>query len=107
MRLNVRDVDMDGQQNADIQLYARPIVRALIVQAIFGILAGMNLDMGQTMSAYLYLSLPFWIGVGIIAVRRKSHPTKGDLLYIAYGLIPIMIGGIPLFFYVWERKGAL
>ena len=101
------NVDMDNKNIDVIQAYSRAIIQAIIFQVLLGMLAGMNLDLGQTKYAYMYCSIPFWIGVAMIMLRRKNLPTKGDIRFIAYGLIPIMLGGIPLFLYVWERKGIL
>jgi hypothetical protein len=65
------------------------------------------MDLGQFMAATVYLSVGFWASVLIVVARSRKGLTRGDRLFIRYGLLPILILGIPAFFFVWDHKKVL
>ncbi len=79
---------------------------AIAVQLISLFIAALVLDMGETLSAVIYLSDAYWIGVGIVYWRRRGWLTAGDHFYLRFGLIPIIVVGVPLFQYVWHIKSS-
>ena len=50
----------------------------------------MVLDWGQTNTGCTIALFGFWIGVALILLRRPHKPTRGDLVYIRFG-IPVMV----------------
>jgi len=97
---------MDSEQK-DTDPYKWPLIQAVVLQSIIMTLAGLIFDMGECGSACFYSSFPFWIGVGIIAVRRRKRPTPTDILFMKYGILLTTLIGVPLFLSVWEKKGVI
>jgi hypothetical protein len=88
--------------------YVRPLLQAFICQFAWVFFCGLCvLDMGVSLRACCYASEGFWLGVILILVRRPRNPTRGDLLYIRWGLVPIVLVAHPLFMLVWKLKGAI
>ena len=87
--------------------YHRALIQALALQVVLLILGAMVLDGGECLSAVVYSSIAYWAGLAFVVFRRPSTPTGGDLVFVRYGLIPIVIGGVLLFIYVWGKKGAI
>jgi len=54
-------------------------------QVVLAVLAGLVLDMGQTVRIMAAAIIGYWIGVVIIVVRRPLSPSKGDLLFVRWG----------------------
>ena len=54
-------------------------------QVVLVVLAGLVLDMGQTVRMMAAVIVSYWIGVAIILVRRPSSPSQGDLLFVRWG----------------------
>jgi hypothetical protein len=44
------------------------------------------------------------MGTVLILVRRPRNPTRGDLAFIRWGLLPIVVIGSELFIAVWKFK---
>jgi hypothetical protein len=78
----------------------------LVEQGVFMLLASLILDGGIIASAVGYLSIAFWIGAITIWARR-SKLTQSDRLYLQWGLPVILLLGVPLFFFVWVKKGVI
>ncbi len=51
---------------------------------IFGLYAAV-LDGGRLASMCAAVSLGFWLIVLLIVLRRRSHPSKIDLVFVAFG----------------------
>jgi hypothetical protein len=92
---------------AKIPSVSRDLTLALVVQGFAVLLAASSLDMGQLMLATAGTSIAYWVGVMLVILRRSKTLTEGDHLFIRFGLIPILVIGIPAFFCVWAFKGAL
>jgi hypothetical protein len=84
-----------GQRLA--QAYSSPVQSALGVQIIFVLWFGSLLDGGVVLRAFLYSSLAYWAGTVLILLRRPSNPTRGDLLYIRWGLVGVGLLGMVAF----------
>jgi hypothetical protein len=69
--------------------------------------ADLILDLGQFMQATRDLSPAYWFGVVLILLRRSNTLTPGDRLFMRFGLIPILVIGIPILLYVWSVKRVL
>ena len=66
----------------------------------------MVLDLGEHLQACCLASVAFWLATILILVRRPRSPTQGDLIYIRWGMLPIVFVSNPIFMMVWEMKGA-
>ena len=88
--------------------YTRPLLRAFVWQlALLFFYKVIVLDLGQRLQACCFASAAFWLGTILILVRRPRHPTPGDLAYIRWGLLPIVLVSNPIFVAVWQMKGAM
>jgi hypothetical protein len=88
--------------------YTRPLLLAFLLQLLFLFFYKvMVLDLGQGLQACCYGSVAFWLGVVLILVRRPRNPSPGDLTYIRWGLIPIVLISNPIFLWVWKAKGVI
>jgi hypothetical protein len=88
--------------------YFRPLLCAFGWQfAFLFIFRVMVLDLGQRLQACCAASAAFWLGAILVLVRRPRNPTRGDLAYLKWGLVPIVLVSNPVFIWVWTLKGAL
>jgi hypothetical protein len=98
---------MNDGMRQPVSVFARPLVRALLLQV--GLLVfffGLFLDFGESLRSCCYLSIVFWLGTIIILIRRPQNPTRGDLAYIRWGLLLIVLLGIPALWAVWHFKAV-
>jgi hypothetical protein len=85
--------------------YFRPLLRALLLQFLLLAFCTRILDGGVIFDACAKSSAAFWAGVIVILVRRPKNPTRGDLIYVRWGLLPIVTVGVYGFLTVWHAKG--
>jgi hypothetical protein len=77
----------------------------ILVQAIFGILTALMLDMGESFNAFKIAFLAHWLGILLIIARRPTSPTKTDIVFIRWGTpILLFVTGL-LAPYVWNLIG--
>ena len=79
----------------------RPELRSLLigggVQLLCLVLATTCLDEGElVLRATARLSAAYWCGVVVVLVRRAHALTVGDHRYFRYGLLPILVVGVPI-----------
>ncbi|MBN2578558.1 MAG: hypothetical protein JXB10_06155 [Pirellulales bacterium] len=67
-----------------------PIIAAIIfgggVQLVLFVLTALILDGGQINQLCILAIIGYWIAYVAIRIRRGSHPTRGDLLFLRYGV---------------------
>jgi len=86
-------------------VYTRPLIQAFALQLVLVFLYDYCcLDLGEHRQACCYSSVVFWLGTVLILVRRPRKPTRGDLAFIRWGLLPIVLFGSELFVAVWKFK---
>ncbi len=89
----------------------RPISRDLLigglVQTAALVFAGMILDEGEWASATCRISAAFWVGVIVVLVRRHNALTRGDHRFLRYGLLPLLVAGIPITLTIWAYRGVV
>jgi hypothetical protein len=85
--------------------YFRPLLWAFVFQVLLLAFYCTVLDLGQHARACSYASGVFWLGVLLILVRRRESPTRGDLAFIRWALLPIGILGSETFLLVWQMRG--
>ena len=84
--------------------YRRPLVEAVILQVLFLALGACVKDFGQFLLAVICSSAVFWAGVSFVLIRRPSSPSRADLLYVRFGLIPIVVAGVILLLPVLQQR---
>jgi hypothetical protein len=62
------------------------------------------LDFGQYMRAFACASAVFWFGVLLILFRRREQPTRGDLAFVRWALLPIGILVTEGIMFVWRMR---
>ncbi len=75
------------------------------VQLAFFLLGALALDEGNMFHLFLYASLAFWAGAGLILAWRPERPTRWDLYYLKYGLIVLSLFCLNLFPLAWWLRG--
>jgi hypothetical protein len=85
--------------------YQRPLLWAFAIQLLLAATCGTMLDFGQHARACAGASLAFWLGVLFIVIRRRESPTRGDVAYIRWGLLPIGILGTEAIMLAWRLRG--
>lgn len=89
----------------------RPITRDLAVGGLiqfFALLfAACILDMGGWATATADISVGFWVGVVIVILRRHNSLTEGDHTFLRFGLVPLLIVGIPITLGIWAYRGVI
>ncbi len=65
--------------------YGHQIWFSVKQQVLLAVLAGLVLDLGQTVRIVASAIIGYWIGVVTILVRRPLSPLKGDLLFVRWG----------------------
>jgi len=79
---------------------------AFIIQIVLCAIYWTALDMGQRRHASASASAIFWLGVVLILVRRSENPTRGDLAFIRWALLPIGVLGCEFILLVRHMRGA-
>jgi hypothetical protein len=92
----VREIDpIDLQSIAKPASYTWSLTQAVITNAIFFLFADICVkDMGEIQRAVMIASVPFWLMVYLIIYRNPHTPSIWAMLFIRWGLIPIIIGGV-------------
>jgi len=71
--------------------YTRHLFVAFALQLLFLTFYALLLDMGRHLRLCAALSLAFWLGALVIMARHPRNPTRGDLLYVRWGLVPFAL----------------
>lgn len=87
--------------------YTRPLLQAFCFQLGLVFFFSLLLDFHVRLQACCYSSVAFWLGTVLILIRRPRAPTRGDLAYIRWALLPIVAIGVPAFLHVWRLKNVI
>jgi hypothetical protein len=84
--------------NTEDLIDARPPLAAALrfgigLQLILLVVTAPVLDGGQLFRQFAVALIGYWLGVGLIAVRRRAAPSKVDLFLIRYGSLALLILG--------------
>ena len=75
------------------------IVKAIwdgvLLQLLLFIFTGLILDGGQLNRMCVVAMIGYWIVAAMLIVRRRKAPTKTDLLFLRWGILPMMFA-VPL-----------
>ena len=47
----------------------------------------------------------FWLGVLLILIRRREKPTRADLVFIRWALLPVGVLATEGILFVWRMHG--
>jgi hypothetical protein len=83
--------------------YARPLFRAFAVQVALLLCCGAS---RETFRACCFSCVGFWGTAIVILVRRPRSPTKGDLDFISWWLLPIAVFGTLAANVYWHLIGV-
>jgi hypothetical protein len=83
----------------------KPLLWAFVQQIGWLFFLELILDEGVLLSAARAPSVGFWSGVLFILIRRPACPTNGEILFIRWGLFPIMLVGLFVQMQVWTAQG--
>ena len=86
---------------------SRDMLIGVVVQSLALFFAASILDMGQCAQATADISVGYWFGVMIVLVRRSHSLTPGDQMFVRFGLVPLLIAGIPITLGIWACRGAM
>ena len=85
--------------------YKKPIMIALVWQAILGVLSMAILDTGRTAIICLIAVIAFWSGISIMIIRRPKNPSKLDLLLIRAGFLPTAVATFFIIHWILKNRG--
>src|SRR5260370_11506184 len=81
------------------------IISACIQTSIFCVLLGFTLGTGQFGQKCFFGVAAFWGGVAVILFRRRSSPTKLDLLFVRRGFFLVCVISLCLTQATWRMRG--
>ena len=64
------------------KLYRKFILWSLVVQVFLLLLACILTDGGQTLIAFIYSTVAYWLGVAMIWRRKSTEPVSTDVMYL-------------------------
>jgi hypothetical protein len=85
----------------------RTAIEVVVLQALVLLPFASVMDGGVRLQACWYSYLGYLAGALLILARRGRAPTRGDLLYLRWAWLPIVVIGVVLFLRVWKAKGLL
>ncbi len=71
------------------------------------VFTGLIMDGGIVCHVFLQISLGFWCGVLLIALRRWGSPTKTDLFYLRHGLWVVLFFSFPIAAQITDLSGGM
>jgi hypothetical protein len=77
--------------------YKQPLSFATIASFFLWAFCGLSLDMGQRETGCDIALIGFWAGVILILLRRPHSPTRVDLFYIRFAVIPLVFATVPTY----------
>ena len=78
--------------------YKQPVIDALALQIVIGLMASLILDGGTARRICGIAIVAFWGGVAVLVLRRRHAPSKTDLTLIKFGyFLVVLITGFLLY----------
>ena len=74
--------------------YVNALRTAVVLQLVLTFMLLLILDGGMIASAGGCAMVGFWAGVTWVIVRRRMNPRRGDLLYVRWGYVPLLITAV-------------
>lgn len=86
---------------------APTVLEAIILQSIIVLLFALTLDRGVLFQACYYADIGYWVGVGIIVLRRRNRLTRTDYFYLRWAWLPVIVFGTAGFYNRWKFLGLI
>jgi len=77
----------------------------ILLQAVFGVLTALMLDMGRSFGFFKVALIGHWMGIFVIMGRRPLSPTKWDIFFIRVGVLAILTLVVLIAPIVWNVIG--
>ena len=97
---------MNSMISSETQRPMSPVLRAGLMQICLTVFTSLILDGGIVCHVFLRISLGFWCGLLLIALRRWSSPTKSDLWYLRHGLWCVLFLSFPIATTITDLSGG-
>jgi hypothetical protein len=86
--------------------YEKAIAFSFAYQLFLLLMSAMILDGGQC-AQYMFVSMvAFWGAVIVLILRRRWNPSIIDILYIKWGIFPVLLSVPFIMGYVWHIRGV-
>lgn len=85
--------------------YDSPVFDALAIQVVIGILSLMTLDGGRVAQVCGVALVAFWGGAAVLICRHPNTPSRGDLQFIRFGYLPVVVLAFFLVGWIWQLRG--
>jgi len=72
-------------------VFVSALLFGVAVQIFLFLLTSLVLDGGVLHRQYVVAMVGYWIAVAVIAVRRRAAPTRGDVAFLRYGNIGLLV----------------
>jgi hypothetical protein len=74
--------------------YRRALIVPAAIQVVLFIFTCITADRGEAAAADIFAAVPFWAGAILIVRKRPHGSTRGNILYLRYGLPVLFIVGL-------------
>ena len=91
--------------NEGKQEFRKAMVVATSLQIPLTLMFAPLTDCGQLFQFWLVALAAFWTGYALIKWKRPENPTKLDLIYIRWGIVPLMIVAPAITIGIWKLRG--
>ena len=85
--------------------YRRTLYLSAGVQVLLLLLSCTSLDFGEMFTAFAYAGVAYWIAVAMIVRRRPRGPTRGDRIFLRFGLVALSLFSLTVSPVVWMLRG--
>jgi hypothetical protein len=87
--------------------YWRALQVSLAFQIFFGLFSALCLDGGQMLQWWAVTMLAYWVGLGLVVIRRPQEPTDFDLFLIRWSF-PVLCFLVTPFaaMGIWKLRGV-
>ncbi|MGL6095140.1 MAG: hypothetical protein ACRC7O_04970 [Fimbriiglobus sp.] len=82
-------------------------VNLLVIQAIVWLVASLNLDSGVLSRACSNVFIGYWVGVGLIVIRRCDRVEASDRWFVRWGWLLLLVYGVNGAYAYWRSVGAI
>jgi len=87
------------------EAYDSPIIDAVAIQIVLGLLSLLILDGGTTARVCGMALVAFWSGVAVQICRNPRSPSRVDLQLIRFGYLPVVVIAFFLAQWIWHLRG--
>lgn len=85
--------------------YWSALKTGVVLQLVICVLTLLLLDMGRAFGFFRVALIAHWMGIIVIMGRRPTSPTKVDILFIRWGILPLFLLSVWLGPLVWRIIG--